>query len=100
MGAPQEARSMLCAAKTAIVRRSSTGGSQLRRMTTNPKSKEKTAELVMRMRRSEEETKKYGAPLGQAILVGAAGLTAIGLGMWGWTNMDTRMGSIRSRGGF
>lgn len=37
----------------------------------------------MRMRRSEEETKKYGAPLGQAILVGAAGLTAIGLGMWG-----------------
>lgn len=34
---------MLCAAKTAIVRRSSTGGSQLRRMTTNPKSKEKTA---------------------------------------------------------
>jgi hypothetical protein len=42
-----------------------------------------TAELVMRLRRSEEDTKKYGAPLGQAILLGAAGVTAIGLGMWG-----------------
>ena len=41
------------------------------------------AALVMRMRQTEEDTKKYGAPLGQAILVGAAGITAIGLGIWG-----------------
>jgi hypothetical protein len=33
----------------------------------------------------------------QAIVIGAAGLLALAAGGYGWSQMDPRMGSLRSR---
>eukprot|EP00283_Hemiselmis_rufescens_P017126 CAMPEP_0173441866 /NCGR_PEP_ID=MMETSP1357-20121228/24190_1 /TAXON_ID=77926 /ORGANISM="Hemiselmis rufescens, Strain PCC563" /LENGTH=93 /DNA_ID=CAMNT_0014407477 /DNA_START=179 /DNA_END=456 /DNA_ORIENTATION=+ len=59
--------------------------------------KEKDA-IIMRLRKKEEETKKYGAPKFQALFFGISGISAVGFGIWGWTQMDSRLGSLRSRG--
>mmetsp|Transcript_26507 Transcript_26507/g.62666 ORF Transcript_26507/g.62666 Transcript_26507/m.62666 type:complete len:97 (+) Transcript_26507:198-488(+) len=74
------------------------GATQTRNVTGPTRSKEEKDAIIMRLRRSEEETRKYGAPKGQALFVGLCGVTAVGLGFWGWSNMDPRLGSIRSRG--
>mmetsp|Transcript_28570 Transcript_28570/g.69954 ORF Transcript_28570/g.69954 Transcript_28570/m.69954 type:complete len:97 (+) Transcript_28570:176-466(+) len=61
--------------------------------------KEKDA-IILRLRKKEEETKKYGAPKFQALFFGISGISAVGFGIWGWTQMDTRLGSLRSRSGW
>jgi hypothetical protein len=47
------------------------------------RSKEEKAAIILRLRQREEETKKYGAPLGQAIFLGAAGILALAAGTYG-----------------
>lgn len=47
------------------------------------KSKEEKVAIILRLRQREEETKKYGAPLGQAIFFGAAGILALAVGFYG-----------------
>eukprot|EP00286_Rhodomonas_abbreviata_P026664 CAMPEP_0181313504 /NCGR_PEP_ID=MMETSP1101-20121128/14282_1 /TAXON_ID=46948 /ORGANISM="Rhodomonas abbreviata, Strain Caron Lab Isolate" /LENGTH=98 /DNA_ID=CAMNT_0023420459 /DNA_START=182 /DNA_END=478 /DNA_ORIENTATION=+ len=64
------------------------------------RSKEEKDAIIMRLRKNEEDTRKYGAPKGQALLVTLCGISAVGLSIYGWSYMDPRLGSIRSRGGF
>jgi len=63
-------------------------------------AKQRQDAVIMKLRRKEEETKKYGAPRWQAVILAFSGVTAVGMGMWGWTQMDTRFGSLRTRSGF
>mmetsp|Transcript_15461 Transcript_15461/g.22671 ORF Transcript_15461/g.22671 Transcript_15461/m.22671 type:complete len:88 (+) Transcript_15461:1-264(+) len=68
-----------------------------RGLATGLRTKDEKAALIMRLRAREEESKKYGAPLGQAVVIGACGLMALACGGYGWATMDPRMGSMRSR---
>mmetsp|Transcript_7778 Transcript_7778/g.15296 ORF Transcript_7778/g.15296 Transcript_7778/m.15296 type:complete len:96 (-) Transcript_7778:84-371(-) len=72
----------------------------VRYFSTEQRSQKQTAAIITRLRQKEEETKKYGAPKFQALFFGLAGVGALGFGVWGWTQMDTRLGSIRSRSGW
>ena len=58
------------------------GASRCLSMTPN-KSKDEKAAVIMRLRRREEETKKYGAPAGQALIIGVCGLLALAAGGYG-----------------
>jgi hypothetical protein len=47
------------------------------------RSKDEKAAVIMRLRKREEETKKYGAPVGQALIIGVCGLLALAAGGYG-----------------
>ena len=65
-------------ASVSMLRRGLTSGGDAR-----GRSKEEKAAIILRLRQREEETKKYGAPLGQAIFLGAAGILALAAGTYG-----------------
>lgn len=65
-------------ASVSMLRRGLTSGADAR-----GRSKEEKAAIILRLRQREEETKKYGAPLGQAIFLGAAGILALAAGTYG-----------------
>jgi len=76
------------------------GAALARTHVTDNRSQKEKAAIILRMRQKEEETKKYGAPKFQALFFAMGGIGAVGMGIWGWTQMDTRMGSLRSRSGW
>ena len=76
---------------------------QRREMQTSGRSKEEKQALIMRLREKEEQTKKYGAPLGQVCVPGPAPFCRACRSVLGLTiacmigNCHWRGGSHRSR---